>query len=330
MDLSVIVTCYNKIQFIARFLENAEIILQFGCELVVVDDASEDGSSSLLSDFAQNHTEVKLFLMQLNQGAAEARNIGLNNATRSFIFFLDIDDTCDVQELCELFRDLSASNCDLAVANLLIEPEGKLLQMPFETNQSLSMSIHSISSNICRKMGYSRYVYNRTYIARNSMRFFPNRIEAAGHYFILDDAFWLILISASPGTILVTSPNRIIYNYNRPLSTPESWSNYISQIEQLPVLTFNFLYEFNQNVNLDSRLLQVNTFEWLRQSMKVLPLTSVLQSKILSFDYLGRLKRELGWMSHLRVIAGVFSIILFSVKNSIHLRSRIKFLAKGK
>jgi glycosyltransferase involved in cell wall biosynthesis len=327
MDLSVIVTCFNKIEFIPRFLENAEIILQFGCELVVVDDASEDGSSSLLSDFAQNHTEMKLFLMQLNQGSAEARNVGLNNATRSFVFFLDIDDTCDVPELCDLFRELSTSNCDLAVANALIEPGDNLLQMPFETHESLSTSINSVSSSICRTMGYSRYVYKRTYIARNSIRFFPNRNETKGHYFILDDAFWLILISASSGTILVSPPHRIVYNYNPPESTSNSWKIYLYQIMQLPVLVLNFLQEFNKNTELNSRILQENTFDWLCQSLRILAVNEVFATGFFSLQYQLSLRKETSQgLNFLEYCLGIFQAALFSVKNSISMRKRLRAL----
>ena len=330
MDLTVIVTCFNKKDFIARFCREAEEIMRLGCELVVVDDASKDGSSYLLSDFSKKHPEMNLYLSTSNQGSAASRNFGLKKATRSYIFFLDIDDFCNFSELCILFGEMIASNSDLAVANLSIEPEGALLPMPFETELSQTISIKSISSKISSSMGYSRYIYKRRYIAESLIRFFPSRIESSGNYFILDDVFWLILISASSGTMLVSRPDRIIYHYNRPVSTSNSWKIYLSQIIQLPVLVLSFLQEFNKNTKLNIRILQENTFEWFFETMKVLPFKHILDSRILSPSFLRRLKHELPWISCFRLIEGVFTIFLTSLKNSINLRSRIKTLLVGR
>jgi glycosyltransferase involved in cell wall biosynthesis len=59
------------------------------CEIIVVDDGSQDESLLIARSFADRGVRV---VSQANQGAAAARNHGLRLATGDFIQFLDADD----------------------------------------------------------------------------------------------------------------------------------------------------------------------------------------------------------------------------------------------
>jgi len=326
-DLSVIVTCHNKIDFIPGFLLHAEIILNEGFELVIIDDASTDGSVNLLESFAAKHSQLKFLKFSENQGSAKSRNTGIENASRSFLFFLDIDDTCNIDTLKTVFHDLILHNGDLAIANLRVFPENSLLRMPIDTQATISIPISSIYSEISENMGYSRYIYKRDFAIKSAIRFFPTRIEAEGSHFILDDAFWLILVSASNGIAVVTPPNRIIYNYNRPPSTLLAWERYLLQVTQLPQLSLRFLNEFNTSKSINSKLLQRNMRVWLFKSVKVLPFRYAMKSRLFSVVFLVRLNRELNHdIGILLLLKESFLFLLTSLRNTIRIRSRFESL----
>lgn len=326
-DLSVIVTCYNKIAFIPPFLDLARKILQEGFEIVIVDDSSTDGSFKFLENFADTDPQVKLVGLTKNHGSAHARNIGIEFSSRSNLFFLDIDDSCDVSQLKSLTSNLISTKSDLLVANLQVEPEKTLLRMPIRTRQYLYFSISSVSRQICQNMGYSRFIYSKRMISQNSIRFFPTRDESNGSRFILDDAFWVILISTCQGKICITPINKVLYFYNRPESSSESWQLYLNQVVLVPNLCVAFLQEFNSVKGLDHRLLQRNTFEWLFQTIKVLPFKYMLNSGIFSTSLIFRLSSQTkNSVSTSHLLGYIFKSFLRSTKHSINIRSHLGFM----
>lgn len=61
-------------------------------EHIFIDDGSSDGTRSLLQRFALEDRRVQLVLHDVPQGAANARNAGIQRAKGRFIAFLDTDD----------------------------------------------------------------------------------------------------------------------------------------------------------------------------------------------------------------------------------------------
>jgi GT2 family glycosyltransferase len=92
--LSTIVTLYNYGTFIEECLTSVvrSEDVAGGHELVVVDDASTDGSAERVERFMQQvDFPVHLIRKQLNTGLAETRNIGVRCARGQYVFILDAD-----------------------------------------------------------------------------------------------------------------------------------------------------------------------------------------------------------------------------------------------
>jgi len=87
--VSVVIPAYNCASYIANAIDS--VLSQRGCsiEVLVIDDGSRDGTRDVVSSYG---TKVH-YLHQENQGAAAARNKGLQLATGNYIAFLDSDDT---------------------------------------------------------------------------------------------------------------------------------------------------------------------------------------------------------------------------------------------
>lgn len=86
--ISVVIPCYNASTYIEATLRS--VFAQQGGELevLVVDDGSTDGSAELV---ARSFPQVRV-LRQANQGAAAARNHGIEQARHDWIAFVDADD----------------------------------------------------------------------------------------------------------------------------------------------------------------------------------------------------------------------------------------------
>ena len=323
-NLSVIVTCYNKVTFLPRFFERAEILMKDGAEIVLIDDCSTDGSSILLERFAKDKCNLKYIAHSTNMGSATARNTGLQNSSRHFIFFLDIDDDCDSNNIANVLNACIIQDCDLAVGNFILPPDMRPTSMPLVTDENLITQIEAVSSNISKSMGYWRYIYRQSFVKAFSIRFFPTRSESHNAIFILDDVFWLLLLSATKGKLLVTPSNTILYLYNRPEQTKSSWEFYLFQIKQTPKLCLTFLREFKVNSSLRQYDLQKSTFDWLCRSLRILSAKEVFATGFFSVKYQLSLHKETSQaLNLLEYCRGIFQVILFSVKNSISIRKRL-------
>jgi len=90
MPFSIIVTCHNQREFIADAIESALMQTHANREVIVVDDASTDGSKEVIAKYADLARFVRL---EKNAGASGARNAGSFVATGKYLAFLDGDDT---------------------------------------------------------------------------------------------------------------------------------------------------------------------------------------------------------------------------------------------
>ena len=91
--ISVIITVYNKEDYIVRCIQSVLNQSYPHIELIIIDDGSTDGSKALIkSNLIHNTVEIKTMFFDENKGLAKARNTGLSMATGKYIFFLDADD----------------------------------------------------------------------------------------------------------------------------------------------------------------------------------------------------------------------------------------------
>ena len=95
--VSVIIPTYNRAHLIGRALQS--VLDQTVCDLevIVVDDASTDGTQEVVQSFRDPRI---IFLRQSeNSGASAARNAGMKEAKGEYIAFLDSDDEWMPQKL---------------------------------------------------------------------------------------------------------------------------------------------------------------------------------------------------------------------------------------
>ena len=90
--LTVIMPSYNAERFIAESIESVLAQTVEDWELIVVDDASSDGTLDIVAEFQRRDSRIRLVAEDANHGPADARNRGLDQARGDLIAFLDSDD----------------------------------------------------------------------------------------------------------------------------------------------------------------------------------------------------------------------------------------------
>jgi len=89
MLFSIVITFHNQREFIRDAVDSVLSMQITDGEVIVVDDASEDGSQDLLRGYGQ---AIRLVCLGKNGGAGIARNRGASLAAGQYLVFLDGDD----------------------------------------------------------------------------------------------------------------------------------------------------------------------------------------------------------------------------------------------
>jgi glycosyltransferase involved in cell wall biosynthesis len=86
---SIVMPLYNKEAYVGRAIRSVLAQTCRDWELLVVDDGSTDRGAALVRSFGDSRIRC---LSQENQGPSEARNRGIDEASKPYIAFLDADD----------------------------------------------------------------------------------------------------------------------------------------------------------------------------------------------------------------------------------------------
>ena len=97
--VSVITPSYNSARFIHDCINSVLSQTYTNWEMLIVDDASEDNSTDLISNFVAGDSRISSVFLDKNIGAAAARNIAIREAKGRYIAFLDIDDVWKKEKL---------------------------------------------------------------------------------------------------------------------------------------------------------------------------------------------------------------------------------------
>lgn len=91
--VSVLMTAYNREQYIVEAIKSVLASSYTNFELIVVDDCSSDNTVEIARAYEENDKRVKVYVNENNLGDYPNRNVAAGYAKGEFIMYLDSDDT---------------------------------------------------------------------------------------------------------------------------------------------------------------------------------------------------------------------------------------------
>ena len=97
--VSIITPSFNSSKYIKETVDSVLSQTYENWELIIVDDGSKDSSANIIKDLTNTDTRIKGFYLDKNIGAAEARNVAIQQAKGKYIAFLDSNDLWELEKL---------------------------------------------------------------------------------------------------------------------------------------------------------------------------------------------------------------------------------------
>ncbi|MCL1067042.1 glycosyltransferase [Shewanella olleyana] len=143
--VSIITPSYKSKRFIQETIDSVMSQSYSNFEMLIVDDFSPDGSADFIESILPDK-RFKLFKLDKNVGAAEARNVALREAKGQYVAFLDSDDTWEPSKLMTHINYMKSSDAAFTFSSY---------NTLFEDGKRTGKVIHSVS-----KIDFNGYMKN--------------------------------------------------------------------------------------------------------------------------------------------------------------------------
>lgn len=198
--VSIVISCYNRKDFIAETLNSCLCQTFRDFEIVIVDDGSTDNSLSIIKPYIMlpNVTVIR----QQNGGPGSARNRGILNAKGKYILPLDSDDMLR-QDHLQLMVDVMGDREDLIVTSWLrlMNEDGLIQNAPWAhvptsykdaTTRNFCICCSMFSKTSWQKI--NGYDENRVLIGREDWDFWIRLYQSGCQVHVIEDYLLLYRI----------------------------------------------------------------------------------------------------------------------------------------
>lgn len=116
--VSIIVPVYNRQDYLPDCIQAIQAQSHQNYEIILIDDGSTDNTPQICKELAQSDSRVVL-LTGKHAGVSAARNLGLDAAMGTYVFFLDSDDAIHPLLLETLVRGMQEHNAAMGGTRVL-------------------------------------------------------------------------------------------------------------------------------------------------------------------------------------------------------------------
>ena len=114
--ITIIVPVYNVEHYLDKCLDSLINQTYKNLEIIVINDGSIDNSGIICQEYAQKDNRI-VYIEKENGGQSEARNMGLDRMTGSYVTFVDSDDWIELDYVEILYKKITEYQADIAVGN---------------------------------------------------------------------------------------------------------------------------------------------------------------------------------------------------------------------
>lgn len=143
VKISVVIPVYNEVSTLGRVIDRV-LRSEFEVEVIVVDDASTDGSREFLQKF--EHPRVRSFFHSQNRGKGAALRLGFAATTNPYVFVQDADLEYDPRDYAVMIGPLLDGRADMVYGSRFLGgPHRVLFFWHYVGNRFITLLSNAIS-----------------------------------------------------------------------------------------------------------------------------------------------------------------------------------------
>ena len=181
--VSVIIPVFNTERFLEKCLESVVNQTLYDIEIICINDCSKDNSLKVLRNYSLKDKRIKVINFTQNQGAAAARNIGIQEAEGEYLGFIDSDDYIDLDFYEKLYNTAKKTGSDIIKGSdmLIHQLDGKII--PDKHNEKIKQNKLNFWA------GYTTAIYKTNFIKENNITFPEGLLVGEDPVFAIKAAF---------------------------------------------------------------------------------------------------------------------------------------------
>lgn len=113
MLLSVVIPVYNERKTLLKILDKVRAVKGIKKEIILIDDASTDGTTDLLKDLQEKDSSLRILFHEKNQGKGAALRTGFTHTKGDYVIVQDADLEYDPEDYHKLLRALEEEKADV-------------------------------------------------------------------------------------------------------------------------------------------------------------------------------------------------------------------------
>lgn len=113
--VSLVIPVYNSKEYLKRCIDSIIYQTYSHWELILVDDASSDGSGELCKQYAVKDARIKVIQKKFRGGVSSARNTGMKYTSGQYLLFVDSDDYLEPEALEVLINKALENDYDVVM-----------------------------------------------------------------------------------------------------------------------------------------------------------------------------------------------------------------------
>ncbi len=268
--ITIIISTYNTSKYIEQCINSVLTQTYDNYEIVIIDDGSTDDTWNLLKNQFGSNSKIKI-IKQEHKGTSSARNNGINNATGSWITFLDSDDWIDKDFFLEVNRIIDSNDhIDVIISNLLINNNNSQYKM-YNLTESFMVSDKKSLIDTTIAIGYGEKKYGIKYGNCRCIggKFYKkeliqkNKIKFPEDIFLWEDGIFNLNVYNCASKVFLI--NKEWYHY-RQIDTSSTHRNDFSQREQNSKI-IKHIVDFCKKNNYSSESINYSVFDLLMVSI---------------------------------------------------------------
>jgi len=180
MKISIIIVSWNAKKYLKECLESLESeVSKYDSEIIVVDNASNDGSPELVSEYFK---QVKLIRNELNLGFAKANNIGINNSSGKYLFLINSDIKI-IKDCMKILIEYGEQNLEAGIIGpKILTSEGKI--------QRSCMGFPTLWNSLCRTLALDSLLPKSKIFCGQLLNYWDH--NSIRNVDVINGCFWMV------------------------------------------------------------------------------------------------------------------------------------------